>query len=125
MLIMSLVMFAAGTICQLYSMFSPEEPYIQQLSFMFVAMPSVLAIIYHYYHDSHHIQASTSTIPESCAVPTEERNTSTTTQARKRALFQPNDQDVVVDTSHRRSASGCYDALAGYDNDFTDNAILD
>ncbi len=124
MLIMSLTMFTAGTLCQLYNMFSPEEPYIQQLSFMFVAMPSVLAIINHYYNnyqESPHIQATAS----SCAVPTEERNTSITTQARKRALFQPIDQDVVVDTSHQRSTSGCYDALSGYDNDCTDNAILD
>ena len=50
LLMLSLVMFALGILCQLYSMFSVVEPYIQQLSFMFVAMPSVIAIINHQYH---------------------------------------------------------------------------
>jgi hypothetical protein len=126
MLMLSLMMFMLGTLCQLYSMFSPEEPYIQQLSFMFVAMPSVLAIINHYYN--HYQDGHQAVTPdESSAILVEERNTSITTQARKRVLFQPNDlqHDVVVDTSHRRSASGSYDALSGYDNDCTDDAILD
>ena len=48
-------MFATGIMCQVYNMFNPDEPYIQQLSFMFVAMPGVLAIIHHYYcHEPHH-----------------------------------------------------------------------
>ena len=50
MLLYSLVLFAMGIACQLYNVFYPNEPYMQQMSFMFVAMPSVLAIISHYYH---------------------------------------------------------------------------
>ena len=49
LLTVSLIMFSLGTLCQLYSMFSPEEPYIQQISFMLVSMPSVIGIVYHYY----------------------------------------------------------------------------
>jgi amino acid permease len=49
MMIYSLGLFAMGIACQFYSVFYPNEPYMQQMSFMFVAMPSVLAIINHYY----------------------------------------------------------------------------
>ena len=50
MLICSLGLFAMGILCQIYNVFYPNEPYMQQMSFMFVAMPSALAIINHYYH---------------------------------------------------------------------------
>jgi hypothetical protein len=51
MLLWSLVLLIIGTFCQVYSLFdSATQPYMQQLAFMFVAMPSVLAIIHHYYY---------------------------------------------------------------------------
>jgi hypothetical protein len=119
MLIISLAMFMLGTLCQLYSMFSPEEPYLQQLSFMFVAMPSVLAIINHYYNHHQDIRHTQATSLESH--PREERITSLATQTCKRTKSIPS--DVAVDTSqHRRSTSGCYDALSGYD--CTDDVLL-
>ena len=57
MLVCSLALFGMGIACQLYNlMIDPREPYMQQLSFMFVAMPSVLAIIHHYYYYYHEPQ---------------------------------------------------------------------
>jgi hypothetical protein len=49
-LLLSLACFALGVLCQIYSMFSEAEPFIQQLSFMLVTMPSAIAVINHYYH---------------------------------------------------------------------------
>ena len=50
LLMASLALFAMGIGCQLYSMFDPTQPYMQQMSFMFVAMPSAMAILHHYYY---------------------------------------------------------------------------
>ena len=47
---LSLASFALGILGQVYSMFSEAEPFIQQLAFMCVAMPSAIAIINHYYY---------------------------------------------------------------------------
>jgi hypothetical protein len=66
MLMLSLGMFTAGILCQAYNVFNPDEPYMQQLSFMFVAMPSALAIIHHYYHNEpyHPPPAASDTPPQ-------------------------------------------------------------
>lgn len=70
MLMCSLVLFGLGIACQLYSlMVDHREPYMQQLSFMFVAMPSALAIIHHYYH--------TQDPPQQRSVPTASDRTKT------------------------------------------------
>ena len=66
-------MFGLGTLCQLYSMFSPEEPYMQQMSFMFVAMPSVLALINHYYYHGQDIKPAEEKNP-SIALPNAPKN---------------------------------------------------
>ena len=51
MLLWSLVLFMIGISFQVLSLFdSSQQPYLQQLAFMFAAMPSALAIIHHYYY---------------------------------------------------------------------------
>ena len=92
----SLASFALGILCQVFYMFGPEEPYIQQLSFMFIAMPSALSIVNHYYnHYQHPIDDS----------PPEERNTSIA--SRKRMQSNSPQNNVVADTSqHRRTDTG-------------------
>jgi hypothetical protein len=89
----SLAMFALGILCQLYSMFNPDEPYMQQMSFMFVAMPSVLAIINHYYYYS---------VP--CQPQSEENTTPTALPPRKRTPSK-NTASHVADTSHHAALS--------------------
>ncbi len=86
--LLSLAFFALGILCQLYSMFSEAEPFMQQLSFMFVAMPGVLTIVNHYYH--HHQDAS------------EEKTASLATHARKYVLIPPVQPPVDADTSQHR-----------------------
>jgi hypothetical protein len=50
MLMGMLCMFTLGILFQLYSVFNPSESYSQQMAFMLIAMPSVLAIINEYYY---------------------------------------------------------------------------
>lgn len=86
MLLCSLGMFAMGIVCQLYNVFYPDEPYMQQMSFMFVAMPSALAIIHHYYTTPY--QATPSTENQATAAYEEEND--------------PNSRDTAASTLHGR-----------------------
>lgn len=118
MLMCSLVMFTLGILCQVYSMFSPNEPYMQQMSFMFVAMPSVLAIINHYYQEN--VSTSYQKLPQ----PSEEKTTSSAIHTNKRVLSTPNidPSHVVADTSQDSTDySGYLQALSEH----TDDDLLD
>jgi hypothetical protein len=107
MLLCSLGMFAMGILCQLYNVFYPNEPYMQQLSFMFVALPSALAIINHYY-----------TAPYQHPPEEKDSNSHDTTatldgMGRKHILNPANRSNLphVADTSSERSAD---DHCSGY-----------
>ena len=107
MLLCSLGMFAMGILCQLYNVFYPNEPYMQQLSFMFVALPSALAIINHYY-----------TAPYQPPPEEKDSNSDDTTATldgvgRKHILNPANRSNLphVADTSSERSAD---DHCSGY-----------
>ena len=123
LLLVSLGMFTAGILCQVYNMFNPDEPYIQQFSFMLVAMPGVLAIINHY---STHEPSSSSYQPLATPAPTpppagnntlggEEsphnpRDTTTTRRSASREHVlnptkQPTPRHHVADTSSSTSSS--------------------
>jgi hypothetical protein len=59
-----------GILCQIYNLFDPsQQPYMQQLSFMFVAMPSALAIIHHYYY---YLDDTPATSTAKVVVPTDQ-----------------------------------------------------
>ena len=130
MLMASLVLFALGIGCQLYSLFDPTEPYMQQMSFMFIAMPSVMAIIHHYYY--HYSDPQTSATDPCEEKPTNLPDTANaSSDAHQRTKNQTNKNisttttptHHVADTSrqqkqqHRRTLSIGAKHLSCYDND--------
>ena len=126
MLMLSLILFALGIGCQVYSMFDPSEPYMQQMSFMFVAMPSVMAILNHFYYN--HIPSSHT---DNGGGGSEEKktnlaDTATTTSApskptHKRTLSQNNKNTThVADTSQQRDNQH----LSSYDEDCTEELLF-
>ncbi len=134
MLMASLVLFALGIGCQLYSLFDPTEPYMQQMSFMFIAMPSVLAIIHHYYYHYSDLQTSSEPGEEKPANLPDTANASS--DAHKRTANQTNKTistttiptDHVADTSrqqkHRRTLSSSAKHLSCYDDDTAEGTEL-
>ena len=123
MLLGSLFMYSIGILCQLYSVFNPDEPYAQQMSFMCVAMPSVLAIINHYNRTPLNADAEPDIkhpLIDSDAISTSSRNC---VLNQSNSSSKPHD---AVDTSQRHPHISGYDALSGYkNNDTTDVRILD
>jgi hypothetical protein len=129
MLMLSLILFALGIGCQVYSMFEPSEPYMQQMSFMFVAMPSVMAILNHFYYNqtppSHTDSGGGGRGGEE--KKTNLPDTATTTTAtpskptHKRTLSQSNkNTNHVADTSQQRDNQH----LSSYNEDCTEELLF-
>jgi hypothetical protein len=106
-------------------MSDPSEPYIQQMSFMFVAMPSALAIIHHYYHNP------TTALPQQHLNEEEKQDNSPDTEpaatpTHKRVLSQTGKAlwTNVADTSQKQQQRNLRpptdrtrNHLSGYDDD--------
>jgi hypothetical protein len=139
MLMLSLSMFTAGIGCQLYSMFNPEEPYIQQLSFMFVAMPGALAIINHYYNyggGQHHQPLNAAAAPPPPAsrpqaeenqskLPDTEMPTHKRTPNQATKTIRAHQRHASSDTSLQRALAARH--LSGYSDDdkFDEGGLAD
>lgn len=105
MLMGSLGMFTMGIMCQLYSIFNPdEEPFVQQMAFMFVAMPSALAIIHHYYYH-HPLPLETNEERIDNQADTASPHTPQTRHHISTTANSTLSNGVVADTSQRRQPS--------------------